>query len=844
MSPSPEIAPGVPSQGLPVEAALPALRAALREGRAAVLEAPPGAGKTTLVPLALAAEPWAAGRLLMLEPRRVAARAAAERIAELWGEAPGGRVGWRMRGEAVPGSRIEVITDGLLTRMLQADPELAGVSAVLFDEIHERSLQADLGLALALEVQGALRPDLRLVAMSATLETGRLSALLGGAPVVRAEGRVFPVETRWLERPWRGGSRGGRPPRVEDAMAELILSAAEGEAGSILAFLPGRGEIRRTAARLSGRLPSDMEIAELHGGLTLAAQRAALRPAAAGRRKLVLATSIAETSLTVEGVRVVVDCGLARRARFDPGAGMERLVTEPVSRAEAEQRRGRAGRLSPGLCLRLWTRGEEGALPAHPPPEIAVADLAGLALDLALWGARPEALGFADPPPPPAHAEAEALLRGLEALDEAGRVTAHGRRMAGLPVHPRLGHMVLRAVETGEAPALACALAAVLEERDPLPPGAPADLGLRLEAMAGGRGAEPARVAPLREAARRIARAAGAPRAPPRGPVYGAALARHVARAYPDRIAQRRPERTPGEAPRYLLSGGKGAWLSAADPLGAAEWLAVADTDGDPREARIRRAAALARSDLIDLFGDRIAEEAVCEWSPRDRAVRARVRRRLGALILEDRPWRDAPAAARAAAMADGVRALGLDALPWTEAARRLRARVAFAKGKGAALPDWSDAALAEGLEDWLGPHLAELRTAEDLKRLDLGAILEGTLDWPARQALDATAPAAWTAPTGTRCPIDYDRDPPAVSVRVQEVFGLDRHPTAGGVPLLVDLLSPARRPAATTADLPGFWRGAYADLRRDLRSRYPRHPWPERPWEAEATARARPRGG
>ncbi|MEE3099149.1 MAG: ATP-dependent helicase HrpB, partial [Pseudomonadota bacterium] len=484
MPSAPPIAPGVPSQGLPVEAALPELRAARAGPGVAVLQAPPGAGKTTLVPLALAAEPWAvsgpdAGRIVMLEPRRVAARAAADRLAALLGETPGASVGYRIRGESRPGARIEVVTEGVLTRMIQSDPELPGVAALIFDEIHERALTADLGLALALEIRAALRPDLRLLAMSATLETGRLAAHLS-APVVASQGRAFPVETRWLPRPWRTPPGRGRGPRVDDAMADLLAEAVGGEPGSALAFLPGVGEIERVARNLSGRLPAGMELRRLHGSMPLAEQRAALAP---GARKLVLASAIAETSLTVEGVRVVIDGGLARRARFDPGSGMQRLVTTPVTRAEAEQRRGRAGRLEPGVCFRLWTKGEEGALAAHPAPEIAEADLAALALECAVWGAEPEAMPVLDAPPAAALAMARDLLRGLGALDGTGRITAHGRALAALPAHPRLAHMILRARETGEDPALAAELAAVLEERDPLPARAPVDLALRIEAL-------------------------------------------------------------------------------------------------------------------------------------------------------------------------------------------------------------------------------------------------------------------------------------------------------------------------------------------------------------------------
>ena len=857
---------------LPVRAVLPALAHALLGARAAVLIAPPGAGKTTLVPIHLLAQPWAAGRILMLEPRRVAARAAAERIASLMGEAPGRTVGWRIRGETKisAATRIEVVTEGILTRMLQSDPELTGICAVIFDEIHERSLNADLGLALCLEVQGALRPDLRLLAMSATLDGDRLGALMGDVPVIRSDGRMFEVETRWLDAPWRGPP-GRHGPRFEDAMADLIVRMMAEAPGDALAFLPGAGEIGRVAARLSGRLPADVAIRPLHGGLPFAAQRAAIaagnsegdgagdgaRHGMTRARKLVLATSIAETSLTIEGVRIVIDGGLARRARFDPGSGMSRLVTDRVTRAEADQRRGRAGRLGPGICARLWTKGEEGGLAAAPRPEILEADLTPLALELAIWGAQAHDLAFPDQPPAAALAEARALLRDLGALDGAGRPTAHGRALARLPAHPRLAHMLLSAPDAARGDA--ARLAAVLEDRDPLPHGAPVDLALRLAALRDPARfnadhpyrADPARVSALREGARRLTRAAsqartGAIAGPPESP------GRLLARAYPDRIAQMRPggEAENGRgAARYLLSGGKGASLGAGDPLAKARFLAVADTDGDLREAKIRRAAPLDRADVEALFADRIEEVRLCRWNLRERAVEARVQRRLGALALDDRAWPDAPEAARAGAMADGVRALGLDALPWTAAARRLQARVGWARRAGADAPDLSDGALALRVDEWLLPHMGRMRGAGDLARLDLASILAGMLDWGASQAVDAAAPAKFTAPTGTSVPVDYDRDPPAIAIRLQEMFGLTEHPSLGParggarIALLIDLLSPAGRTVQTTADLPGFWASSYHDVRRDLRGRYPRHSWPEDPAAAPPTTRARRRG-
>jgi len=812
----------VRSADLPITPLLPAVVAALRDAGRAVLQAPPGAGKTTAVPLALLDA--IDGRIVMLEPRRVAARAAAERLAEQLGEPTGAQVGYRIRGETRPGSRIEAVTEGVLTRMLQAAPDLPGVGCLIFDEFHERALNADLGLALALEARAALRPDLRLLVMSATLDTAPVAALMDGAPVLTAEGRAFPVETRWLDRPRRPEER------LETATAALVLEALAATEGGVLVFLPGQAEIARTAAALAPRLPDGVVLQPLHGGLPFAAQRAALAPLAAGR-KLVLATAIAETSLTIPDVRVVVDAGRARRARFDPGSGMTRLVTERVTRAEAEQRRGRAGRLAPGWCFRLWTRGEEGGMAPFPPPEIASADLTSLALELAVWGAAtPDGLGFLTPPPAPAFAEARALLADLGALDAAGRVTDHGRALAGLPVHPRLGHMLLVAGTTG-AGSLAADLAALVEARDPLR-GRGADLGQRIEALRGG---EPA-LAAVRVEAKRLRTLA------PRGAGAGLSPGAALSLAYPDRIAQRRP----GTAPRYLLANGKGAALPPDDPLAAAPFLVAADLDGDLREAAIRLALPVAEPELRLLHAAHLRRETTCAWSRRDGAVLVRERLTLGALALDDSPWRDAPPEAVAAALADGVRDLGLDALPWTPATRRLAARIEWLRAHGAPdLPAFSQAALVDDLDAWLGPWLSGMSRASDLTRIDLAAALDARLGREARQRLDRLAPAAIEAPTGTRLPIDYGAAAPTVSVRLQEMFGVTRHPTIGAdaAPLVVELLSPAGRPVQTTADLPGFWRTSYADVRRDLRGRYPKHPWPEDPATAAPTRRAKPRG-
>ncbi|MEM9049394.1 MAG: ATP-dependent helicase HrpB [Pseudomonadota bacterium] len=843
----PFAAESLPGPPQPIDPVLPALAALVAKTGLAVLQAPPGAGKTTRVPLALD-RVLPQGRILMLEPRRVAARAAAERLAETLGERPGGQVGYRMRGAACPGRRIEVITEGLLTRLIQSDPELVGIVCILFDEFHERALQADLGLALALEIRAALRPDLALVAMSATLDAAPVAALMG-TEIVTAKGRSFPVETRYLPAPARGP--------IEREAAALIDRALRETEGGVLAFLPGEAEIRRVAGLIAPQ--PGVVLQPLYGAMPLAEQRAAIAPASDGR-KLVLATAIAETALTIPDVRVVVDAGRARRPRFDPGSGMTRLVTERITRAEAAQRRGRAGRVAPGLAYRLWTQGEEGALAAYPPPEIAIADLAGLALDLALWGA--EDLPFLTAPPESALAEARSLLRSLGALDRAGRITPHGRGLAGLPLHPRLAHMLVA------GGAGAAELAALLQARDPLR--GDSDLGRRLAALrdpsAAPDAAQPALLR-IRSDAKRLRalvrpglafaltpppeakRQPEAESQPGSAPSFSRALqpsladgdtAGLVSLAYPDRIALRRP----GDAPRWLLSGGKEAIMAAEDPLASQRLLAIAETDGDPRAARIRLAAPLAESRLLQLHRDRMDERRVCHWSRRRRAVVARIRLMLGALALEDRPWPDAPPAALGAAMADGVRDLGLDALPWSAAARRFQARVVFLRSEaGATLPDLSDAGLLADLDAWLTAHLAGLRKAEDLAGLDLTGILKAQLDWGQRALLDRDAPGAISAPTGTRLPVDWSGEIPSVSVRLQELFGLTTHPTIGPThrPLRLSLLSPANRPVQVTSDLPGFWATSYPEVRKAMRGRYPKHPWPEDPTRALPSRRPKP---
>jgi len=810
--------PPEPPPELPIDPLLPQIVATLRRAGRLVLQAPPGAGKTTRVPLALrGAVP---GRIVMLEPRRLAARAAAERMAATLGEPLGATVGYRIRGEARvgPATRIEVVTEGILTRMLHTDPELPGIGAVIFDEFHERSLNADLGLALTLDAREALRPDLAVVVMSATLDAAPVAALMGDAPVLTAEGRAFPVETRWLDRP------APRDTPLPRAMADLILTALSATEGGVLAFLPGESEIRRTAAALDGHLPPGVAVQPLFGAMAPGAQRAALEPLP-GRRKLVLATAIAETSLTIPDVRVVVDAGLARRSRHDPARGMSRLVTEPASRAEADQRQGRAGRVAPGVCFRMWTRGQEGALPLHAPPEIETADLTGLALDLALWGS--DALRFLTPPPEGPMARARALLADLGALGAERRITPHGRAMTALPLHPRLAHMLLTA---GRG---ASALAALTTDRDPLI-GAPADLTLRLAALAGRRGPHPARpevLERLRAETRRLERLAP--------PDAGLAPAQAAALAFPDRIARRRP----GDQPRWLLSGGRGAGMDPADPLAGAEWLVAVDLDGGAgAEARIRQALPLTEAEVRAILPDRITPETVCDWSPREGRILARRRERLGALILSDIPW-DAPPEARARAALDGLRDLGLATCGMTPAARRLQDRVELLRAQGADLPPFDDASLAAG--DWALPWLARVRTADDLRALDLTEALRAHLGHQGLALVDRLAPPEFVTPLGRRVPIDYATGAPEITVRLQEMFGVTEHPAVGPrrLPVRVTLTSPAHRPIQTTTDLPGFWAGSWAEVRKEMRGRYPRHPWPEDPTRADPTLRAKPRG-
>lgn len=826
---------------LPIDDALPALFDALSTCTTVVLQAPPGAGKTTRVPLALLGERWLhEKRIVMLEPRRLATRAAAQRMASVIGESVGGTVGFRVRGETRVGrfTRVEVVTEGVLTRMLQTDPALDGIGLVIFDEFHERSMHADIGLALTLQAQELLRPDLRVLVMSATLDSAAVSALLGDAPVVMSEGRLFPVDVRYVP------SRGDLP--VDGAVASAVHRALTSDTGSILAFLPGAGEIARAAERLEcSGLPGDVTVHALFGDLAPREQDAAVLPALPGKRKVVLATSIAETSLTIEGVRIVIDGGLARVSRFSPRSGMARLETVRVSRASADQRCGRAGRTAPGICYRLWAEGDQAALLDRATPEILLTDLAPLALDLAVAGiVDPSELRWLDPPPSASLAQARELLIELDALDRSFRVTAHGRRMASLGAHPRLAHMLIVGEARGVG-AAACTLAALLEERDPLRRDRALrdpDIRSRLFAVAEEGGRDPRvdreRLRRVRERSAHWRSVLGVTEGPVDGGVAGVLLSL----AYPDRVARRRE----GAGNRYVLRSGVGVRLDDGGSLSGAPFLSVAETDGQRPEARVYLAAPLTLEEIEEAFASQIVQEDVVEWQASKGVVAARRRARLGTLVLRDAPLRDADeeSVARellsAIAREDGVR------LVWNSGAARLRERVAFLRTVDASWPDWSTSALLASMDEWLLPHLIGLRRRHEVEQLDLSSVLLSQLTHDRRRALDRLAPAHVVVPTGSSLPIDYS-DPlaPVLAVRLQELFGQTDTPCIadGRVPLTVHLLSPAGRPVQVTRDLAGFWRSSYFEVRKEMRGRYPRHEWPEDPLAAAPTRRAKRRG-
>jgi ATP-dependent helicase HrpB len=857
------------TSGLPIDAALPALRQALERSSSVVLQAPPGAGKSTVVPLALLDEPWAGGkRILMLEPRRLAARAVAQRMSQTLGESVGRTVGYRMRMDTRVSrdTRIEVVTEGVLTRMLQADAALEGVAAVIFDEFHERSLQADLGLALVLDARENLTPDLKVLVMSATLDGEAVARLLGDAPIITSTGRMFPVESRFAGKgapalPGVSAPGGSMADSPEKLAAQLVVRALREETGDVLVFLPGAREIRRVQSLIEAAdVDGGLRVLPLFGELAPEDQDAALTPSPPGNRKVVLATNIAETSLTIQGVRVVVDSGLVRRSMFDPATGMSRLETQRISRASADQRQGRAGRTEPGVCYRAWSEGAHRSLAPFTPPEIVEADLIPLALELASWGTRdPSALRWLDPPPAAMLASARDVLERLGSLDPDGRITSHGREMAGIGVHPRLAHMLLRARTIGRL-ALAADLAALLAERDLLRGvmGArDADIRTRIEIMRGEgspTGVDRFGLQRARRAARELLRQVEASGSATRRSesAYGADdVGVVLAFAYPDRIGRRRP----GADGRFTLANGRGAHFAEPQGLAKQELIVAVDLDDRERDARILLAAPLARSDLDEHLAERLRRRESVEWSSREQAVIARRTVQLDSIVLEEKPLAEIPGEAARAAMLTGIRELGIEALPWTREARDFQARIEFARKlqppddpsgeAGSSWPAVSDADLAAAVETWLAPWLDGITRKEHLARIPLMDALRALLSWEQQRALDAIAPTHLQVPSGSQIRIDYlDQSAPAVSVRLQEVFGLDATPRIGGgrIPVTFKLLSPAQRPVQVTRDLASFWRGSYAEVRKDMRGRYPKHYWPENPLEAQPTRGVRRR--
>jgi len=816
---------------LPIDAALPELTAALRANNAAVLVAPPGAGKTTRVPLVLAREDWAQKaenkrRILVLEPRRLAARAAADRMAQTLGERVGDTVGLRVRfGSKISNrTRIEIITEGVFTRLILDDPMLDGVSAVIFDEFHERSLDADLGLALARDVQQGLREDLRILVMSATIDGARIAKLLGDAPVIASEGRAFPVETRYA-------GRDARP--IEPQVADTIMRAMRAETGSLLAFLPGAGEIRRTKTLLEGRAEASTDVVALYGALTGDEQDRAIAPAPPGRRKIVLATSIAETSITIEGVRIVVDSGLARVPRYEPDVGVTRLETVRVSRAAADQRRGRAGRIEPGICYRLWDEPQTASLEPFARPEILAADLSSFALDLAAWGGGPDQLAFLDPPPHAALTEAKALLRELGAIDGDGRITAEGKLLRRLPLPPRLARMVVDAGAEGDA-LPAAEIATLIGERGL--GGDDVDLRERLNTLRRDRSS---RARDARAMAQRWADVASAPSPRGEGELSIGVL---LALAYPERIAKNRG----GAAGAFLLVNGRGANIDPTSALAREPFLAVAELAGTAAQGRILSAAPITLAEIEQRFSDRIEAREEIAFDAASASLRGRRSRRLGAVALSDQPMPVVANDDTAQKLAAGIAGLGMHRLPGTKSLQQWRDRVMFLRAsEGEEWPDLSDAALTHTVNAWLAPALAGKTALGDLTGDELSTALHALVPWPLQRRLDAEAPTHFAAPTGSQVAIDYEVEGgPKIAIRVQELFGLDRHPTIadGRVPLLIELLSPAHRPVQMTRDLPGFWRGSYAAVRAEMRGRYPKHPWPEDPIAAPATRRAKPR--
>ncbi|WP_422372031.1 ATP-dependent helicase HrpB [Hoeflea sp.] len=811
-------------RALPVSDVLPELCTALADQPNAVLAAPPGAGKTTLVPLVLAEQAWLDGKIIVIEPRRLAARAAARRLAAMLGEEVGATVGYRMRLDTKvgPTTRIEVVTEGVFSRMALNSPDLDGIGCVIFDEFHERALEADFGLALALDIQSGLREDLRILVMSATLDTSRVAALITDCPVIESLGRSHPVDIQYRDRP--------AGERIETSMTRAIEDLHRSQSGSILAFLPGQGEIRRVEAALAGRLPPQTNVQPLYGGLDSAEQDAAIRPAPDGRRKVVLATPVAESSITIDGVRIVIDSGLVRQPVYEPSTGITRLETIRASRASADQRAGRAGRTEPGVAVRLWREEQHKALPAFATPQILASDLSGMVLDCIAWGVSdPQRLRFIDPPPGPAVDEARNLLSDLGALGEDGRLTGRGDQMRALALPPRLAAMVVAGRDSG-AGLQAAELAVLLTEQGL--GGPDVDLDARWQRFRNDK-------SPRAKAARALAGrlAGGRDRGPGPGTTAAAGL---LATAFPDRIARQR-----GGRGRFVLANGRGAVLDEGERLAGIEFLVIADLSGKAQAARILAAAELSGADLDSLLSERSVTSEDCVFDEATGSVRARRIKRLGAITLAETPIAHADDGAAMAALCKGIRKLGIGCLPFSQAGIQLRDRIGFLhKTIGLPWPDMSDDALLETLDAWFAPFQPGITALKQIDRDGLNRGLMSLCGHGAQSELERLAPTHYEAPTGSRLPIRYEESGPVVAIRVQELFGESRHPCVadGRLPLTLELLSPAHRPIQTTRDLPGFWKGSWADVRSDMRGRYPRHPWPENPAEADPTRRAKPR--
>lgn len=848
--------PQLPTQTLPIQSALPELLNALSEHSNVVLQAPPGAGKTTAVPLALLDCDWLVERnIIMLEPRRLAARSAASRMAELLGEAVGETVGYQIRAERVvgPKTRILVVTEGILTRLLQSDPELAKTALVIFDEFHERNLQGDLSLALCLQSQEYLREDLKLLVMSATLDTEAVAAVLGDAPVVSSEGRSYPVHVHYL--PHEQVPEDSR--RLPAVMAGNIVEWMDAQEGSLLAFLPGVGEIKRVEELLREKFAGreEITIAPLYGDLHKQQQDLAIAPCPPGKRKIVLATNVAETSLTIDGIRMVVDSGLMRESRFDPNTGMNRLVTTRISRASATQRCGRAGRLSEGQCLRLWSESRQQQLAAKNTPEILLSDLAPLMLELAQWGVRElDELRWLDQPPPGPAGQARELLQQLGALDEELRITDHGSAMLAFGTHPRLAHMMIRSRDW-QLESEACLLAALLSERDIFRGETRwnRDIGKRMAVLLGSSknpGAD-------RGAVQRIRRQAklwqGQLKTPPSQNEANIDEADRIGvllgLAYPDRIARNRRDRER----RFLLASGRGAHFSHDDELALSDYLVIAELDGQGRDARIQLAASISESALRNCFADRIEETESVRWDDSAGRAVASLRTSLGRMTLDEQPARNISPELLSHALLDAIRQKGLGLLPWSKEASSLRARVEFLRGKNEefsklladlALPDWSNESLVSSLDSWLLPHLAGLSKLDQLRQLNLHNILQSQIDWSTQQKVDELAPSHFTVPSGSRIQLDYDQNPPVLAVRLQEMFGQAATPAIlkGQYPLMIHLLSPARRPVQVTRDLVSFWSNTYREVKKELRIKYQKHFWPDDPLTAQATSKTKKR--